>query len=205
MITGLQQLTQHLQSNESLLMMNQQLRDSFSENDVEILKKRGQYEIPHAHESKDSLDCSDISRNYKEFELDFKDFVKIPEDKLNYDILRKLKGVCGFIQFLNTSSWATTKHLHSIQIYDILTLENYRDLYTPEITEMTDFSELVTDILILKDIHGYYAEIKNPIKEKNMFDSMRRVFSFDTNIQYTTRGNAIWIPRGIYESVIVNS
>ncbi len=135
--------------------------------------------------------------------MDFKDFVKIPEDKLNYDILRKLKGVCGFIQFLNSSCWATTKHLHSIQIYDILTLENYRDFYTPE---LTDFSELVTDVLILKDIHGYYAEIENPITEENMFDySMRRVFSFDTNIQYTTRGNAIWIPRGIYESVIVNS
>lgn len=203
MSTGLQQLTQHLRSNESLLMMNQQLRDSFSENDVEILKKRGHYEIPHTHESKDSLDCSDISPNYKEFELDFKDFVKIPEDKLNFDILRKLKGVCGFIQFLNSSSWATTKHLHSIQIYDILTLENYRDFYTPE---LTDFSELVTDVLILKDIRGYYAEIENPITEEDMSDySMRRVFSFDTNIQYTTRGNAIWIPRGIYESVIVNS
>lgn len=207
MSLSIEQFTRIIKSIGHMELTNQHLRQSFIEHDCEILKRRGHLHISHKHENCETLDFQHITmQGFNPEILTFTDFVKIPTEQLTFENFKKLKNVCGFVQYLDSSSWATYKHLLCFQFYDVISFADYVSTFHPE---ATDYSDITGELLVIKDITAFYSEYHNSsnsnidINDKT-FETflMNKLFTFYNEEGYKSRGFAFWIPREIYQKII---
>jgi hypothetical protein len=192
---GKQYFIDHLDSHQSKQETDINLSYSFSHQDILKLKEDSHFQIPHSIEHKDHLNCFDLCRN----ELSFINFVSLPLENLTCKNLKKLKGVCLFYQYLDSSSWSTYKHVECVEIFDVMTSETCNEMFQESNFE-TDH-----DVAVLKKISSFYRKTQDNLCECMMEMRFFNSYYFEPRENYSKTGHKFWLPKYIYQKIFQKS